>query len=271
MFRALSGGMAMLVAAIERRLPPDSVRLAAPALALARAASSEADWCVTTGDEQIRASAVIVAAPAPAAATLLADADPNVAALCREVPYASTASVALAWRRDAIDHPLAGSGFVVARGHNAARITACTWVSSKWEGRAPEGMALLRVFVGGVHDPQAVDLSDNELTEIAVRDMTPVLGIRTPPHFSRVSRWRAAGAQHNVGQLARMADIEARLARHPGLFVAGSGFRSVGIPDCIADGRAAANTASTYVTIGRGSGSQGAREPRAGGPGGRIQ
>jgi len=198
-----------------------------------------------------------VAAPASAAATLLAGVDPQVGVLCREVTYASTASIALAWRRDEINHPLSGSGFVAARRHNSARITACTWVSSKWEGRAPEGMALLRVFVGGVHDPRAVDLDDGELTEIAVRDMAPVLGIRAPPLFSRVYRWRGAGAQHNVGQLARVADIDARLARQPGLLVAGSGFRSVGIPDCIADGRAAADAASTYVTIGPGVKGQG--------------
>jgi oxygen-dependent protoporphyrinogen oxidase len=48
-----------------------------------------------------------------------------------------------------------------------------------------------------------------------------------------------------------MAEIEARLTEHPGLMVAGSGFRSVGIPDCIADGREAAASAATYVTIGR--------------------
>jgi oxygen-dependent protoporphyrinogen oxidase len=67
-----------------------------------------------------------------------------------------------------------------------------------------------------------------------------VLGIDAAPVLTRVYRWRDAGAQHRVGQLARLEAIEARLARHPGLLVAGSGFRSVGIPDCIADARAAA-------------------------------
>jgi oxygen-dependent protoporphyrinogen oxidase len=251
LFRALTGGMAMLVTAIERRLPPGSVRVNTPALALARQAGDDSNWSVTTPDGPILARAVIVAAPASAAAPILAGVDPRAGSLCGEVPYASTASIALAWRRGDVGHPLSGSGFVVARRHDSRRITACTWVSSKWEGRAPEGMSLLRVFIGGIHDPQAVDLSDVELTGIAVRDIGPVLGIATPPLLSRVYRWRGAGAQHNVGQLARMAAIEARLARQPGLLVAGSGFRSVGIPDCIADGRAAADAASTYVTIGR--------------------
>ena len=80
---------------------------------------------------------------------------------------------------------------------------------------------------------------------LATRELSSVLGITGPPLLSRVYRWRDAGAQHNVGQRARMADIERRLAQHPGIFVAGSGFRSVGIPDCVADGRAAAAAACT--------------------------
>ena len=160
------------------------------------------------------------------------------------MPYVSTASVALAWPRHAVRHPLAGSGFVVARAHNALRITACTWVSSKWSGRTPAGAVLLRAFAGGAHDPEAVDLPDERLVDVVSRELAGILGIEGAPILSRVYRWRRAGAQHNVGQIARVAEIESRLAGHGGLFVAGSGFRSVGIPDCIADGRAAAAQAA---------------------------
>jgi len=56
-----------------------------------------------------------------------------------------------------------------------------------------------------------------------------------------------ANAQHEVGHLARLEAIERALARHPGLFVTGSGFRGVGIPDCIADGRATARQAAQWL------------------------
>ena len=101
------------------------------------------------------ARAIIMAAPAHAAARLLASADAPLAALCAEVPYVSTVSVALAWPRASVDHPLAGSGFVVARQHSRLRITACTWVSSKWQERARPDMVLLRAFLGGALDPGA--------------------------------------------------------------------------------------------------------------------
>jgi oxygen-dependent protoporphyrinogen oxidase len=99
---------------------------------------------------------------------------------------------------------------------------------------------LLRAFLGGAHDPEAVNLSDGLLIEIAATELAGVLGIRGAPTLSRVYRWPMAGAQHNVGQIARVTEIESRLAHQGALFVAGSAFRSVGIPDCIADGRAAA-------------------------------
>ena len=241
LFRSLGSGMGELVTAIERRLPAGSIRYESPVRDVVK---EGAGWRVSTGVDSVPARAVVLACPAHAASRLLAPVDERAAALCAGVPYVSTASVALAWPRQAVQHPLAGSGFVVARAHNALRITACTWVSSKWTGRTPAGAVLLRAFVGGAHDPEAVDLPDERLVEVVSRELAGILGIEGAPILSRVYRWRMAGAQHNVGQIARVAEIESRLAGHGGLFVAGSGFRSVGIPDCIADGRAAAAQAA---------------------------
>ena len=232
-FAALRGGMSTLVRALETRLPAGAIEYNAAVESLV---GSDGDC-------------VIVAAPAHAAASLLAPIDAEAARLCSLVPYVSTASIALAWPRDAVPHPLNGTGFVVARRHSDARITACTWVSSKWESRAPEGWALLRAFIGGAHDPDVVDLTDDELIAIARRDLSNVMGITAAPSLTRVHRWRRAGAQHLVGHLDRVMEIERRLAPR-GIFVAGSGFRATGIPDCVADGRRVAAEATAYLETG---------------------
>lgn len=207
-------------------------------------------WRITAGTDTIDAAAVILAVPAHAARALLADADPQASDLCGSVPYVSTASIALGFRRDDIAHPLAGSGFVVARRHQSSRITACTWVSSKWQSRAPEGHALLRAFAGGAHDPSAVDATDEALVEVALRDLSGVLGIKGAPVLTRVYRSRNAGAQHTVGHRARMDALRHRLAILRGLYVAGSGYDAVGIPDCVAQGRQVAAAAADYVRMG---------------------
>jgi protoporphyrinogen/coproporphyrinogen III oxidase len=248
LFRSLARGMGDLVHALTHRLPAESLHTDAPVQSLTREGDS---WRVGAGGATWTARAVLLACPATAAAGLLGPLDARAGELCRQVPYVSTVSVALAWPREAVRHPLQGSGFVVARRANALRITACTWVSSKWAGRAPAGSVLLRAFVGGSHDPDAVDLDDGALIETVTRELSGVLGIEGGPILARVFRWRNAGAQHNVGQIARVAEIEQCLSRYPGLVVAGSGFRSVGIPDCVADGRAAAQSLIPHLTQSR--------------------
>ena len=95
-----------------------------------------------------------------------------------------------------------------------------------------------------------VDLDDQALTDMAVRDLSPLLGISAPPVLTRVFRSRNAGAQHLVGHGARTAALAHRIAALPGLFAAGSGFESIGIPDCVANGRRAGGAAADYVRMG---------------------
>ena len=190
----------------------------------------------TATADRLETRAVVIATPSYAAAALLRDRDAELAALCDEVPYASVATVALAFNRAAVAHPLNGSGFVVPRAENTG-ILAASWLSSKWPNRAPAGRALLRTFIGGARDPRALDDDDPELVSRSLNTLRPLLGISGEPLFTRVYRWNRANAQHEVGHAARLGAIERALSRHPGLFVTGSGFRGVGIPDCVADGR----------------------------------
>jgi oxygen-dependent protoporphyrinogen oxidase len=46
--------------------------------------------------------------------------------------------------------------------------------------------------------------------------------------------------QYHVGHLERVARIEQLAARHPNLALAGNAYGGVGIPQCIASGRRAA-------------------------------
>ena len=93
----------------------------------------------------------------------------------------------------------------------------------------------------------ALDDSDERLIARSIAALTPLIGITGEPLFTRVYRFERGNAQHEVGHLTRVAAIDRALARHPGLFVTGSGFRGVGIPDCVSDGRATARQVETWL------------------------
>lgn len=241
-FRSLPGGLSEMVRALVARLPPDSVRLNTPARRILLAPPR----VETQGAESIGGRAIVLTAPSYVAADLVQDLDTDLARLCREVPYASTATVALAFPRSAVAHPLNGSGFVVPRVERSG-ILAASWLSSKWPHRAPEDRVLMRAFVGGARDPDALGRSDAGLVSIALSALRPLLGITGEPLLTRVYRFERASAQHEVGHLARVEAIDRALTHRPGLFMTGSGLRGVGIPDCVADARATARKVSEWL------------------------
>ncbi|MEE2637511.1 MAG: protoporphyrinogen oxidase [Acidobacteriota bacterium] len=237
LFRSLRGGIEELASTLSSTLPKSALRCGTRVSAI----SGPSPYTIRLeGAEPLSARSVVLASPAHVTAGLVAGIDDHLAMLCRQIPYTSTATVLLSYPRVAVRRPRTGSGFVVPRRERQAGLMAGSWVTSKWPGRAPKGHVLLRGFLGGVRDPDVISRSDDELVSIAHETFAKVLDLDRPPDLKRVYRWPRANPQHIVGHLSRMASIETQLKQYPGLFVTGSGFRGVGIPDCVADGRATA-------------------------------
>ena len=245
-FVSLPGGIAELVEALAAALEPATITLSARVSDIRRTTT----YAIDTAAGRTDAHAVILATPAYVAGSLLRGFDTRLAALCEAVPYASTATVALAYRRSQIGHPMQGSGFVVPRAERVP-LLAGTWVTSKWSGRAPADHVLIRGFLGGGRDPRRLDASDDALVAIARDELSRLLDIKGDPVFTRLFRWTRQSPQYEVGHRQRVSAIEDRLAAVPGMFVTGSGFRAIGIPDCIADGRETAAQAAALVAANR--------------------
>ena len=245
-FLSLPGGLGELVDTLSLALRLGTVRLSASVTELRRARM----FTIESRDASLQARAVILAVPAYAAAGLLRGVDTALAAFCDAVPYASTATVAFGYRRDQVRRPLDGSGYVVPRVERNP-LLAATWVTSKWPGRAPDGYVLLRGFLGGGRDPHRLDRTDEELIRVTHDALAATLGIEGDPVVTRLCRFPRQSPQYEVGHLQRVASIEQRLASVPGLFLAGSGFRAIGIPDCIADGQGTAARAAAFVAAAR--------------------
>jgi oxygen-dependent protoporphyrinogen oxidase len=172
-------------------------------------------------------------------AALVRAVDPPLAGLLHGIAYASSVTVALGYPRAAIRHPLDGFGFVVPRVEGRSTL-ACTFASVKYPGRAPDGFALLRVFLGGALQGDLLAEEDRTLLRLAHDDVAALLGVTGKPVLSRVWRHPGAMPQYDVGHLDRVAAIESRVEALPGLALAGGAYRGVGIADCVRSGEAAA-------------------------------
>ncbi|WP_085992778.1 protoporphyrinogen oxidase [Oceanobacillus senegalensis] len=158
-----------------------------------------------------------------------------------DIPAVSSANVVLAFDKSAIKNDIDGTGFQVSRNSDKYRITACTWTNKKWPTTTPKGKVLLRSYVGKPSDQSIVDYSDEEITEIVLKDLKKIMKIKGKPEFSLVTRWRDSRPQYNVGHLELVNSVRQSVGDLlPGLYLVGSSYDGAGIPDCIAKGEQAA-------------------------------
>ncbi|MBK9261541.1 MAG: protoporphyrinogen oxidase [Polyangiaceae bacterium] len=239
-FHSLEGGMGELVDALEAsiRKAGGNIIVGAPIISMAPPSErSSGRWTLRFrssdgAEESLIVDGVVMTTPAHVAASVCEPFDAELGDMLRGIPYLSTATVALAYPRSAVPHPLDAVGIIIPKDERR-RILAATFISSKWKARAPEGSVLLRVFVGGHRDPSRLASTDDELASLAREELGRLLGVQAEPLFTRVFRYDQANAQPIVGHADHVQRIRQRAERHPGLWFAGAAFDGVGIPDCV--------------------------------------
>jgi protoporphyrinogen/coproporphyrinogen III oxidase len=165
----------------------------------------------------------------------------------KEMPATSVATVSMGFSQSAITENMNGNEYIVSRNSDYS-ITACTWTHKKWPHAAPEGKVLIRCYLGKSGDETIVDLSDDQIQQIVLEDLEKIMNLEGEPDFTVVTRYKDSMPQYTVGHQERTKslyrDLEAEL---PGVFIAGSSFEGLGIPECIEQGEKVVRKAIQYM------------------------
>lgn len=243
MFVSLKNGLSELVSALTTRLMQQGVELRAGVQVDAlRVRSHELGrWMydlILQDGSALSAESVVLATPAYVSADLLRPLTPIAGGLLDLIPYASTATIALAFPRT-LTSAIEGFGFIIPR-REQRDLIAATWTSLKWPHRAPTDQLLVRCYVGGVGREDILQREDQALVAAVREELANICGIKAEPVYTEVNRWWKAMPQYTIGHLDRLVQLDAALSRYPGLVLTGAAYRGVGIPDCIRDGAVAA-------------------------------
>jgi oxygen-dependent protoporphyrinogen oxidase len=161
--------------------------------------------------------------------------DAELSASLAAIPFSGIHLVALAYRTADVPRPLDGYGYLVTRPEQLGTL-GVVWESSLFPGRAPKGLALLRVFLGGARRPELAGADSATAISAAREDLKTVMGISAAPARSWTFAWPNAIAQYTVGYLDRVRAIRQHLTRHPGLTVCGTSYDGTSFNHAIAAG-----------------------------------
>jgi oxygen-dependent protoporphyrinogen oxidase len=198
--------------------------------------STSGGFRVRVGGDWLETDHLVMATPAGDAASVLQSLQPELASLLAGIPYTTSITLALGYRKNSFDHPLIGHGFLIPKKERKA-IFGCTWVGNKFDHRVPDNMVVLRCFLGG----DVMHLSDDELVDAARTDLQDIMNLEAEPVFHNIARWPNSMAQYTVGHEQRVARIEELTRAMPGLYLAGNAYHGIGIPDCVRMGQEAAS------------------------------
>ncbi|HYI14997.1 MAG TPA: protoporphyrinogen oxidase [Thermomicrobiales bacterium] len=231
-FVSLAGGLSELIDTLADEIGREHIQTGAHVASIVELGDALAVELASGAREVF--DGVVIAAPASETADMLSQLDARLTAELRRIPYVSSATISFAYNAADVADKQIGRGFVIPRAEGRT-LTAVTWTSNKFGGRVPDGVALLRGFVGRAGNQRPAYLDDGELIPLVRAELQTTLGIDAEPILSRVYRWPRAMPQYNLGHQEILATLTEHLASHPGIALTGAAYRGVGIPDCISD------------------------------------
>jgi protoporphyrinogen/coproporphyrinogen III oxidase len=213
-FKSLRNGMGSLIDALRAKATviPAAVESIQPTH----------PWSLFAAGEWHDFDQIVLCCGANRGAPLISAVDARAGELLADIPHSGSAIWTFGYKAGDVPRALDAFGFLVPK-RERKTIMACTWVATKWQGRVPEGKAVLRCFS-----------TDPGVSEQAMRaDLGRLMGITAEPLFAFINRWPESMPQYTVGHAPRIAELEARLVEIPGLHLAGNAYHGVGIPDCV--------------------------------------
>ncbi|MBS2210504.1 protoporphyrinogen oxidase [Carboxylicivirga mesophila] len=194
--------------------------------------SYQVSYTVDGTSHQIEANKVITTFGSVGLDAALPFVEPQQMQHLTNLRYARVVEVSLGF--DKWDgRPLDGFGGLIP--HKEQRnLLGVLFMSSLFKGRAPEGGALLTIFMGGVRNEGLCDLNDNELLQVLEDEFIDLMKVTTfDPSLVKIKRYAHAIPQYGITSGERFQAIYTVQQQYPGLIIAGNLRDGIGMADRI--------------------------------------
>ncbi|ABG58845.1 protoporphyrinogen oxidase [Cytophaga hutchinsonii] len=186
------------------------------------------------GIEELTFDKVVVCGTTFQAATLIKDSYPDLSAILSQVQYASMKAVFAAFKRTDVTHPMNGFGCLYPSAEQSF-LAGTIWNSSIFNDRCPADEVLTTSFIGGMHHPEYTALSESELEQRAIQQLSKDLGITGKPTFTHVAGWNKAIPQYDI--YLKKARLASKLLSDDHIYFRSNWTNGISLGNCIQSAR----------------------------------
>lgn len=191
--------------------------------------------------EQLRVDAIIVATDSGAYKELFSDLE--LSDYFKEIKMGSVGFLLCSFPKGSIKNPPKGNGVLSVRRNNSY-IQSIIWLNKKWDHYKDKDEEILGIYFGRSGDGVMMSLSNKQIEEEILQDVSGMLEIDSMPSYKIIKRWPNAIPQFTLMHEKKRSNLFEYLnKKYPGLYLAGNGINGFGINNCIAQ----ANTISEEV------------------------
>lgn len=237
---SFQGGMSELVDALAST-PGVTIRYGACATGIINRGSQwQVEGVVNGTPNSTRAPQLVVSTPADISGKLLGPIDNHLSELLCGIEYSPVAVLHMGLKSSNIKHPLDGTGFLVSK-QNHLPVNGNLWMSSMFPERAPQGHTLLTSYLGGVHHPEQLHQSDEQLSSTVLECLRPLLDIKGSAEYVRVERHHQGLPLYHGRYRARIKAIDEQLSRLSGLHLNANYMHGVSVRERVFQGQKTAH------------------------------
>ncbi|MBI3579555.1 MAG: protoporphyrinogen oxidase, partial [Ignavibacteriales bacterium] len=197
---------------------------------------------------QILTNFVVLSVPAYAAAGLVRQYSSSTAATLESIYYPPVTSVYAGFDQTAIAEPLDGFGFLIPT-KEKRDILGCLWSSSLFSGRAPKGMVSLTAFIGGSRKPESALLEEKALCDVVLTDLKNIMQIKGKHVYLKVTRWKQAIPQYELGYHQKLNALNQFEMEHPGVFFCSNFKGGISVGDCVKSAHETAGVIGAAISL----------------------
>jgi oxygen-dependent protoporphyrinogen oxidase len=163
-----------------------------------------------------------------------------------EIYHPPVASIAMGFRKEDIPHDLDGFGMLLPA-KEPFQILGTLFSSSLFPNRAPDDHILLTTFTGGTRAPENAQLTQDELRELVMKDLSVLLNIKADPVFQHTTLWQKAIPQYQIGHGKHIERMKAFEEKNPGFFIGGNSRDGISLSYCLDAGNRLSQEALQFL------------------------